>query len=166
MDANGIIVLRAKYRNMSFTDGEIVELTSEEELREAYLIVDQLRPVGEEQFLELVSDMQEESGYQLFALKNNDGSMLAVAGVVIQTNLYHGRHAWVHDLVVDEPNRGKGHGSALLSWVFDWADERDCSCVELASGLWRDDAHQFYEDLDMEKYCYTFKKGLEAQSPY
>lgn len=138
----------------------IEELTSETELREVYPIVDQLRPVGEARFLELVADMREESGYRLYGLRDESNSMVGVAGIVVQTNLYHGRHVWVHDLVVDEPKRGKGHGSMLLSWVFDWADEHDCSCVELASGLWRDEAHEFYENMDMEKYCFTFKKDL------
>lgn len=146
--------------------GAIVELTTEPELREAYPIVDQLRPVGEERFLELIDVMRDEAGYRLYGLRGDDGTLLAVAGVVVQTNLYHGRHAWVHDLVVDEPERGQGHGGRLLSWLFEWADERDCSCVELASGLWRDEAHRFYEDLDMEKYCYTFKRDLAAESPY
>jgi len=144
----------------------IDELETESELREAYPIVDQLRPVGEEQFLDLVAEMQEKSDYQLYGLRGEHGSLIAIAGIVEQTNLYNGTHVWVHDLVVDEPSRGNGYGSMLLSWVFDWADERDCTCVELASGLWRDDAHRFYEDLNMEKYCYTFKKDLSAESPY
>lgn len=139
----------------------IDKLEGESELREAYPIVDQLRPVGEERFLELVAEMREESGYQIYGLRGEHGSLIAIAGIVVQTNLYHGTHVWVHDLVVDEQSRGNGYGSMVLSWVFDWADERDCTCVELASGLWRDDAHRFYEDLDMEKYCYTFKCRVE-----
>lgn len=144
----------------------IDELASESELREAYPIIDQLRTIGEEKFLELVAEMRGESGYQLYGLRDENGSLVAVTGIVEQTNLYSGSHVWVHDLVVDEPARGNGYGSKLLSWVFDWAEERDCSCVELASGLWRENAHRFYEDLDMEKYCYTFQKNLSAESPY
>lgn len=145
---------------------KLQKITSEEDLREAYPIIDQLRPVGEERFLSLVADMREESGYRLYGLYDNADSLLGVVGVVVQTNLYHGRHVWVHDLVVDEPRRGEEHGSKILSWVFRWADKQNCTCVELASGLWRDGAHEFYEDLDMEKYCVTFKKELEAESTY
>jgi len=144
----------------------IDQLASESEFREAYPIVDQLRPTGEEKFLELVAEMRDESGYQLYGLRDEKGSLVAVTGFVKQTNLYSGSHVWVHDLVVDETARGNGYGSKLLSWVFDWAEERDCTCVELASGLWREDAHRFYEDLDMEKYCYTFQKSLSAETPY
>lgn len=146
-------------------DTDIVELTTESELRAAYPVMDQLRPVGEERFLEIVETMSTENGYRLFALRV-DGEIRGLAGVVVGTNLYHGKHVWVHELVVDEPHRGSGHGGELLSWVEEWADERGCSCVELASGLWRDDAHAFYEDHGMEKYCYTFKRELSADSPY
>lgn len=146
-------------------DGTIEEITTEAELREAYPIVEQLRPVGEETFLDVIETMREESDYQLFALRE-DGEIRGLAGIVVETNLYHGKHAWVHELVVDEPHRGEGYGGQLLSWIETWADERDCSCFELASGLWRDRAHEFYEDNGMEKYCYTFKKDLSADSLY
>ena len=148
-------------------DDELVELTGEAELREAYPVMEQLRPVGEEEFLELVDTMRDESGYQLFALRDGpDDEIRALAGIVVQTNLYHGKHAWVQDLVVDEPYRGEGYGTTVLAWVEEWAEERDCSCFELASGLWRDEAHRFYEQVGMEKYCYTFKKDLSAPSAY
>lgn len=144
--------------------GDVVELTSERDLRESYPVVEQLRPVGEDRFVELVEQMRDEAGYRLFGLR--DDGLVAVAGVVIQTNLYHGRHAWVHDLVVDAAVRNEGHGARLLRWLFEWADDRDCSCVELASGTWRADAHRFYESVGMEEYCLTFKRDLDAEALY
>lgn len=146
-------------------DPEIVELTSEAELRGAYPVLSQLRPVGEDAFPDLVERMRAESDYRLFAMREN-GEIRGLAGVVIQTNLYHGKHAWVHDLVVDEPYRGEGYGGRLLEWIEAWAEERSCTCVELASGLWREEAHEFYEKRGMERYCYTFKKDLPAAAPY
>lgn len=144
----------------------ISELTTESDLRDAYPVMEQLRPIGEATFLRLVERMQDESGYRLFALRETEEREIrAVAGVVVQTNLYHGRHAWIHDLVVDRPYRGEGHGTHLLSWLESWAEENDCSCVELASGLWRDEAHGFYERAGMDKYCYTFKRDLSTESP-
>ncbi|RXK49327.1 GNAT family N-acetyltransferase [Halorientalis pallida] len=144
----------------------VTELTTAEELREAYPVLEQLRPIGADTFLDVYDTMRAESGYQLFALRSGDGDIRALAGVVVETNMYHGKHAWVHELVVDEPHRGEGHGGELLSWVESWADDRDCSCVELASGHWRDRAHEFYEKEGMEKYCYTFKTELSADSLY
>jgi len=140
------------------------EIESERELRDVYPIMEQLRPVGEDRFVELVDRMREESGYRLFAIE--DGEIRGLVGVVVDTNLYHGKHAWVHDLVVDEPYRGEGYGRHMLEWIESWADDRGCSCVELASGLWREDAHEFYETVGMEKYCFTFKTELTTESPY
>jgi len=98
-------------------------------------------------------------GYQLFAGYVND-EPIAVAGVTISTNFYLGRHAYVYDLVVDENNRSKGYGAELLEYVHNWAADNDCVAVELESGLWREDAHRFYLDLDYEKYCYSTRPAI------
>lgn len=144
----------------------ITEVTDEDAIRACHPLMAQLRPVDEATFMTLIDRMRNEEGYRLFRMDDAAGDPVALAGLVVTTNLYHGTHAWVHDLVVDEPRRGSGYGGRLLDWVAEWADERDCSCVELASGLWREDAHRFYEANGMERYCYTFKRDLDAPSPY
>jgi len=149
------------------SDVRIEELTTTAEFREAHPVMEQLRPVEEAAYLDLIAEMRSEDGYRLFALRDGpDGEIRALAGVEMGTTLYHGKHVWVHDLVVDEPHRSEGYGSRLLEWIADWADERGCSRLELASGLWRDEAHEFYEDNGMDRYCYTFKLELSADSPY
>lgn len=145
-------------------DVTIEEITSKSAVRDTHPVMKQLRPLDVETYVELVEQMREESGYRLFALFAGD-EIRAVAGIVVPTNLYHGKHMWVHDLVVDEPHRGKGYGGQLLSHLTSLADSMDCTCVELASGHWRDRAHEFYENEDMELYCYTFKTDLEAEPP-
>lgn len=145
-------------------DTAVEELTTEAEFKEAYPVMEQLRPVSEATYLDILARRLAE-GYRLFALRAA-GQVRAVAGLSVETNFDHGKHVWVHDLVVDEPHRGRGYGSRLLDWVADWADARECTCVELASGLWRDQAHDFYETNGMERYCYTFRQGLTAGSPY
>lgn len=148
------------------TSTSIEEVVGRDILRECYPVMDQLRPVGEENFLETVDRMREERDYQLFALRDERGTVLGLAGITVETNLYHGRHTWVHDLVIDKDYRGNGYGGHFLSWIEDWSEKRDCSCVELASGLWRDEAHRFYENSGMEKYCFTFKTDLFTKSLY
>ena len=143
------------------------ELTSESEIRDAYPVMKQLRPISEEEYLRLVETMRSEEGYRLFAMRDEkDGEIRGLAGLAIGTTLYHGKHVWVHDLVIDEPYRSKGVGSRLLDWIEDWAAARDCTRFELASGLWRDRAHEFYENNGMDRYCYTFKKDLSVEPPY
>ncbi|MGM0716888.1 MAG: GNAT family N-acetyltransferase [Halobacteriota archaeon] len=148
-------------------DMHIEELTTTAELREAYPVMEQLRPIDEETFLDLVDQMQREENYRLFALRDGpDDEIRGLVTLEVRTNLYHGKHVWVQELVVDEPHRSEGYGGRMLEWVAEWADDRDCSRVELASGLWRDEAHEFYERNGMEKYCYTFKLELSTDSPY
>ena len=148
-------------------DTRIDELTSVVDLREAYPVMNQLRPVRKAEFIRLAEEMWTSEDYRLFALRNDtDDQIRALAGLTAGTTLYHGKHARVHDFTVDKPHRGDGCGSQLLAWIEDWADERDCARIELASGLWREDAHDFYEQNGMERYCYTFKSELSADSPY
>ena len=54
-----------------------------------------------------------------------DGELVGVAGVLLRHILHHARHAWLYDLVVNEPQRGRGYGSALVEHVEEWATERE-----------------------------------------
>jgi GNAT superfamily N-acetyltransferase len=156
------------------SETHVVELTSEAQWRAVHPVMSQLRPLDVETFLNRVRVMAGE-GYRLFGLyegadeETDEGEgtsaetddPLALAGVRLSTTLYHGRHAWVYDLVTREDRRSEGHGAHLLAFVEEWARAHDCAVVELASGLWRDDAHRFYEEhVDYDRYCYTFKKDL------
>lgn len=148
------------------SETHVVELTNEAQWRAIHPVMSQLRPLDVESFIEHVHVMAGE-GYRLFGLYENDdlGDPLALAGVRLSTTLYHGRHAWVYDLVTREDRRSEGHGARLLSFVEEWAEDHDCAVVELASGLWRDDAHRFYEEhVAYDRYCYTFKKDLGGEA--
>ncbi|WP_331234365.1 GNAT family N-acetyltransferase [Natronorarus salvus] len=133
---------------------EIREARSESVVDALYPIVSELRDLEREEYRELYAAMREE-GYHLFGGFVDD-EPIAAAGVRVGTNFYLGRHAYVYDLVVTETERSKGHGSALLSFVNEWATERECEAVELESGLWREEAHRFYERNGYEKYCFSF----------
>lgn len=148
-------------------DPQIDEVTADSTFREAYPVMKQLRPIEETEFLALVDEMRSTEGYRLFALRDgSEDEIRALVGLEVGVNLYHGKHVWVHDLVVDEPHRSEGYGGWLLDWIANWAEERDCSRFELASGLWRDEAHRFYETNGMDRYCYTFKKDLSTDPLY
>jgi len=144
---------------------DVRELTTESEWRRAFPVVSQLRQdLTEKQYLESLREMRTE-GYRLFALFDSD-ELVAVAGVCVRTNFYNGRHLFVYDLVTREGRRSEGHGSHLMQFLEDWARERDCESMTLESGLWREDAHRFYEEkLGMETFCYTFKKELPLSTP-
>ena len=140
---------------------EIRELTTEAEWLDAFPVLSQLRShLTAESYLEYLGEMRKE-GYRLFALLESD-EIVSVAGVAIRTNFYNGRHLFVYDLVTRERYRSEGYGTRLMEFTEQWARDRGCESFTLESGLWREDAHRFYEDdLDMDRYCYTFKKEFD-----
>lgn len=142
------------------TASGVRELSTTLEFREAYPVLSQLRDhLTEAAFLEQLDAMRDD-GYRLFALFD-DGDVVAVVGLVVRRNFFCHRHVFVEDLVTDEQHRGEGYGSRLLEYVHEFAREQSCSYVELESGLWREQAHEFYEDQGYDKVCYSFRRDVE-----
>ena len=135
----------------------VERLTTDEEWDEAVPIIRQLWSHEDEEF---VRSWREEDDYELYGY-HVDGRLVAVAGVSVQRVLHHRRHAWIHDVVVDEDHRSEGHGAALLSWIKEWAAERDCEYVALANVLDNDEARELYEDNGMETWGYVVETELE-----
>ena len=74
---------------------------------------------------------------------------------------YTDRDAWVErvdDLSTLPAGRGKGHGEALLRWIFDEAQRLGCDEVHLDSGTvperWA--AHRLYHRVGMNIYSHHF----------
>ena len=59
-------------------------------------------------------------------------------------SIRYGKRCWLQDLVVTASRRSDGIGALLLEAAADWARERGCTHLELASGAGRKDAHRFY----------------------
>jgi ribosomal protein S18 acetylase RimI-like enzyme len=135
------------------------ELTTDEEWDRAVALLRQLWSDADPAF---VRSWRDEADYHLFGLFSDDGedTLLAVAGLSVQRVLHHRRHAWVHDLVVDEASRSNGHGAELLRFVENWARQRDCDYVALATRLDNDRALEFYEDHGMERWGYVVEREL------
>lgn len=139
---------------------DIRELTTESEFRDAYPVLSQLRDhLTVEAYLDRLAQMGE-NGYRLFAAYEEEG-IVGVVGGAKRLNFYNGPHIFVYDLVTDEERRSEGFGSEMLSFVHSWAREESCEHVTLESGLWRERAHEFYEELGYEKFCYSFRKEIE-----
>jgi len=140
------------------------ELAGERDWDRALPILRQLWSHRSEAF---VRSWREEDDYRLlgrFAEPEDpdaeEGSLVAVAGVYVQTVLHHERSCWVHDLVVDEAHRGEGYGEALLAALEDWADERDCAHVALVCAADNDEAAAFYEGIGMETFGTVYEREL------
>lgn len=139
---------------------KIRELTTDREFRAAWEVMRELRGhLDEETYMDRVAEMKP-SGYRLVAAEE-DGRVVALAGIGREKNLYYGRYMWVYDLITTEAARSRGHGLALLRHVEDLAREEGCDVLALSSALHRTDAHRFYLDkVGMEKRSYTFVKEL------
>jgi GNAT superfamily N-acetyltransferase len=68
--------------------------------------------------------------------------------------------AWIPDLIVTAPARGRGAARALLEEAERRARERGCWALTLESGYHRGDAHRLYESFGMENQGYYFGKTL------
>ena len=135
---------------------EVRELETAAERREAVPI---LRQLWEQQPPEEVFAWTGNDEYHLFG-GFLGGDLVAVAGVLERRVLHHARHAWLYDLVVDEPLRGRGHGTAVVEYVEEWADERGCEYVALASPLTKEETHRFYGKQGYETWGYVIEKEL------
>ncbi len=102
---------------------------------------------------------QERSGYRLAALSDG-GTPLAVAGFRLGENLAWGRHLYVDDLVALPEARSKGCGTALLTWLANFARSEDAHQLHLDSGIEREDAHRFYRREGLEVSGFHFKRIL------
>ncbi|HEX2142749.1 MAG TPA: GNAT family N-acetyltransferase [Candidatus Limnocylindria bacterium] len=58
--------------------------------------------------------------------------------------------AWIHDVVVTEPVRGRGIGRALMADALGRAVQRGAASVLLESGMQRESAHRLYRSLGFE----------------
>lgn len=139
---------------------KILELTTTEQWKQAFPIMNQLRSdLVEETYLNLLSEMKVD-GYRLFALFSGD-NIVALAGLSLRVNFYSKRHVFIYDLVTDTSHRSLGYGERLLSYIHDWSKENGAEYVALESGLQRIEAHRFYEEkLTYDKWCYSFRKRL------
>ena len=139
----------------------VKEVKTEQEFDGVLPVLQQLRTkLSREEALSLLGKMKKEN-YRLFALYNNEGEVVSLAGTAICTNFYNKKHVFIYDLVTAEAHRSKGYGEKLLSYIEEWGKENDCSCVVLTSAFPRVDAHRFYEREGYGKVSYSFWKEMK-----
>jgi len=124
---------------------EIAELHWAAEHREALPTLRQLYPwLDEGHYAALLTEMIAD-GYRQFALRDEAGEIVAVAGVAVHVNIYYGRYLYVYDLVVREGERSKGYGDLLMEHVEDIGRREGCETAALAVSLDREVAQRLYE---------------------
>ena len=83
----------------------------------------------------------------LLVVGDLDGVVVACLQATLLPCLTHGgrRRAQFEGVRVDERQRGRGVGAALLAWSIDWARENGCGVVQLTTDKRRPGALRFYE---------------------
>lgn len=137
----------------------IVELITDDELREAFPVFHELRYyIDEQRFFERLAVMRPR-GYRSFVLRDGD-QIVAYAGVEI-TESMRGRQLYIHEMVTTERVRSQGYGAAMMAYLEDLARQNECDILVLSSNTARERAHRFYETkIGMTRTSYLFRKEL------
>ncbi|WP_202406401.1 GNAT family N-acetyltransferase [Pontibacillus yanchengensis] len=135
----------------------VMELHNKKDWIKAFPIMKQLRnQLTQATYLTMMEEMKQ-NGYRLFAYEE-EGDIVALAGVIIDTCFAWGRYVWVHDLVTNEHVRSQGYGRRMLQFIEEWGKEQNCEQVALSSGLEKELAHQFYEHkMGYKRKSYVFR---------
>lgn len=139
----------------------IEELTTEEDFRRAFPVMNELRThiLEVSEYERSLAEMRA-GGYRMFA-STEGGNIRALAGVALRTNFYYGKFLYVYDLITSEAERSKGHGKRLLDHLEELARAEGCQTIALSSGVQRAEAHRFYEErMGFDRVSYVFKKEL------
>lgn len=92
-----------------------------------------------------------------------DEEVVGFCSLNIKNNLWQqGLVGHVDELVVDEPHRRIGIGSALLRRIEEIAMEMGCKRLELDSAHHRGEAHAFYESLGFQNRAMLFSKPIDT----
>ena len=112
-----------------------------------------------DQFVESFDPMTKE-GYKLFGLTNGC-RLVSAAGFRILSTHGYGRILWLHVLVTNEKDRGKGYAEELLEFIEGYAARQECTTLRVYSSLERTVAHRFYEKLGYRRFGVVFEKILK-----
>lgn len=136
------------------------ELKSLEDLKIAFPLMSQLREsLGEDEFIYLVQTAKKESGYCLIGCYQ-DQFLIGLLGFRILTDLVHGRHFYIDDLVVDVNQRSQGIGEQILKYCEKLADENSCKKLRLCTGIQNEKGKSFYQKCGWSLKAVAYKKYL------
>ncbi|WP_420345802.1 GNAT family N-acetyltransferase [Pelagibius sp.] len=139
----------------------VIACRDAESIAACYDVMHELRDgLGRASYEERIAEARAQ-GYRL-ARAEDRGQTVGVIGYRLWNDLVFGRSLFVDDLVVAAARRGRGVGQALLRHAEEVARREGCAALRLNSGLWREDAHRFYDAFGLHKRGYAFVKSLET----
>jgi len=122
-------------------------------------VLRELRPHLDEASFEAVYEEGHPQGLRFLAAYHGD-RCVGVAGWRILALTFAIRKLYVDDLVTTGDGRSQGVGHALLAELEARARDRNCTVLDLDSGVQRHDAHRFYFRERMHISSHHFTKAL------
>lgn len=114
----------------------------------------------DENVIRTYEKMKGDSRYCTFVADVN-GDVVGLATTVETLAIDHPNgYIKVNGLAVLPQFQHQGIGKMLMERVEELADERNASCIGLASGFQRTGAHEFYEHLGYKKSSFWFRKNI------
>lgn len=143
-------------------DFDFLRLRSDQELKECFPILQELRPhLTFEAFIEIYKQAHESTQYEIVVVKKNN-IILALMGYRILSDFVRGRHLYIDDLVTTEGARSQGLGAKLLSYAENIiAPQLNCNSLRLCTGINNERGALFYEKNNWEKTAFAYTKKIK-----
>jgi len=140
---------------------DIRELRNNEDLRNAFVIVKQLRDHLDFSEFKKRIERQWCMRYMLFGAFHKDGFLYGVIGMRPVTTLARGDHLHIDDLIVNPSFQRKGIGHTLMTFAEEWAITNNLRSVFLDS---RPEVLPFYTTLHYKPHtAILLRKRLPCQ---
>ena len=133
---------------------------TDQKINMCWEVIHELRPhLIEADFVSLIKQLQQDKFTMIFI--EESGRAVGAACFVEGVKLHRGKFIYIDDLSTLPSHRGKGLGTLLLDWIFDYAEKNSFNQVHLDSGVQRFDAHRLYLKYGFNITSHHFVKVLK-----
>ncbi len=130
----------------------ILEATTKDEMLECYPALVELRPHLTKETALVKIQTQQNEGYHLMYLKEQD-TITSILGYRIINTLAWGKILYIDDLSTLPSYRNQGAASKLLDWSVKKAKSQGCEQLHLDTGFDRKDANRLYLKYNFNYNC-------------
>jgi len=114
-------------------------------------------------YQKMFSEILSNPNYKLMAIMDTDSNVVGVMTINVRENLFHCKKiAYVDEIVISEPYRGKGYGAGALHQIVEFFKANgDIVKVELSTDYQNTPARKFYSNIGFSDYAAMFKYKIK-----